>query len=170
MAIDSPLNLFRCSYNILKNDSADFGDDLQSEDNLKMQWWCVDLEELTLVIKCFREQWAKAAIELVYCILYLFLYYFIYNIELLTICSASMIKDVIHDLEKLYDLEIERKTTENDEIILFKDELRKKIFSMDDLIQGVKPKTYIPLLKRPMCGNYILFNIYVMAKLYFCSS
>ena len=81
MAIDSPLNLFRCSYNILKNDHVDLENGLQSKENLKTQWWCVDLEELTLVIKCFREQWAKAAIELVYCISCLFLYYLSNNLK-----------------------------------------------------------------------------------------
>lgn len=55
MGIDLPLNLFQCSYNIIKNDEV--------EDDKR--WWCVDLENLTLIIKCFREQWTKAAIEFV---------------------------------------------------------------------------------------------------------
>lgn len=69
------------------------------------------------------------------------------------IFSASMIKDVMDDLENLYDSEIKRKCKGNDEIVLFKEEFRKIVFSIDDLIQGVKSKTYVPLLKRPMCGN-----------------
>ncbi|XP_077300327.1 tRNA pseudouridine(38/39) synthase [Arctopsyche grandis] len=143
MAIDSPLNLFHCQYDVIKNDDPDELEKLNITADLLNQktvlgignklkkWWNVDIEDLVMVIKCFREQWTKAAIE------------------------ASMIKDVINDLENLYSVECKRQlnkeSVQTNIKTYSKEEFSIKVFSAYDLIQGVRPKTYVPLLKRPTC-------------------
>lgn len=49
-----------------------------------------------------------------------------------------MIKEMLSELEKLSDSKIENQ--------------------LKSLIQGIEPKTYLPLMKRQKCGMYPLYS------------
>ncbi|XP_013143375.1 PREDICTED: tRNA pseudouridine(38/39) synthase [Papilio polytes] len=105
MALDIPLNLFHCSYE-LENSSQ----------------WIYDVNELKSVITILQADWTIHSIK------------------------STMIRDTLNQLEFEYN----RLGNKEENNIYQKD----KVLSYTDcLLQGVKPKVYVPLLKRETCTS-----------------
>lgn len=69
-----------------------------------------------------------------------------------------MIRDIIEDLENVYNKELSRRPLNNiEEELGLKNGRKEFLHQSDGMLQGVTPKTYQPLLKRSTCGKDIFW-------------
>ncbi|XP_049886954.1 tRNA pseudouridine(38/39) synthase-like [Pectinophora gossypiella] len=109
MALDVPLNLFHCTYELTER-----------------RHWIYDKDELKSVIAHLQGEWT------------------LYSIK------TTMIKDSSQQLEKELETSKASETQDTDDSKRERDGMTAYT---DCLTQGVKPRTYTPLLKRETCSS-----------------
>ncbi|CAH4032358.1 tRNA pseudouridine(38/39) synthase [Pieris brassicae] len=112
MAIDVPLNLFECTYDLEKASNWVYTDELKS------------------VIEILQKMWALQNVK------------------------ATMIKDCIENLENIhYSINKNKSVTEMENCESNVVGIDSIMVYSDGLTQGVKPRKYVPLLKREVCSS-----------------